>query len=142
MPFAKLFSAVFGKSQPTKPSQPKRTRSRGGRSGKMAQPTTTTGQPEAAAKPAKRSVLDLVCGGPHASLCRLVKKSSATSVLEIGVEDGTRAAAVLATLTKSRSESELKYIAVDLFEMGDGPVTLKDFHQQIRATGITPKVTD
>lgn len=114
----------------------------------MAHPTTPVGStselaPTAAAparKPAKRSVLDLVSGGPHGSLCRMIKKCGAASVLEIGVGDGSRAAAVLAALLKPQPEADLKYIAIDLFEMGDGPLTVKDFHQQVRTIGITPNL--
>ncbi len=70
----------------------------------------------------------------------MIKKSGASSVLEVGVGDGTRATAVLSSLMKSRPDAELKYIAVDLFEMADGHVTLKDFYRLIRTIDIKPNL--
>ena len=70
----------------------------------------------------------------------MIKKTAAGSVLEVGVGDGTRAAAVLRTLLKSRPDPAIRYIAIDQFELTDGPVTLKQFHQQIRAIGVKPSL--
>ncbi len=163
MSLVKLWKAIFGTSQPTdsskpnpasvnqdrhsdrpkrklaKPTKPKRSALK---SQQPAQPSAV--KPDRVAKvakrqpAAKRGVLDFVSGGPHASLCRMIKKSGATRILEVGVGDGTRAMAVLSTLAKSKPGAELKYIAIDLFEMGDGQLTLKEFHQQLRTINVKP----
>ncbi len=155
MPLLKLWNRLFGNSQSTKSAKPNRGTGNGtgtsdGATRKLAKPTTpkqaasTSNENPArlipAAAPAKRSVLDLVSGGPHASLCRMIKKSGAASVLEVGVGDGTRAIAVLSTLAKSQPDREIKYFAIDLFEMGDGVLTLKTFHQQIRSIDVKPNL--
>ena len=40
----------------------------------------------------------------------MIKKTGATSVLEVGVGDGTRSEAVLRTLIKSKGDTEIQYI--------------------------------
>ena len=165
MPFVKLWNAVFGSSQPTKSSKPagsKKSRRSEGPTRKLAKPTTPI-KPESAAPPqqpaqiviepahkatpaasrpaaSKRSVFDFVSGGPHASLCKMIKKSGAKSVLEVGLGDGSRATAVLSTLAKSRPATDIKYIAIDLFEMGNAELTLKEFHQKIRTIDVKPNL--
>ena len=76
-------------------------------------------------------------GGQHAGLRKLVKPTSARSVLEIGVGDGSRALAVLETLSKSGRE--ISYIGVDEFELA-GAISLKQFHQTLRMQGIRPQL--
>ena len=77
-------------------------------------------------------------GGPHAGLCKQIKSVDVDSILEISVEDGSRALAVLQAVQK-RNENA-RYIAIDQFEMAGGPVTLKQFHQTLRASGFRPQV--
>ena len=142
MPLIDLLQKLFSRSDSTQPSiserfmwafRPKR---------KLAKPTVPVAAADQVSKAAKatpkRSVLDFVNGGPHAGVCRKVKKSDAKSILEIGVGDGSRALAVLKTLAKNRPDAHLKYIAIDLFELGDGDLTLKEFHQQVRAIDVKP----
>jgi hypothetical protein len=67
----------------------------------------------------------------------LVKSIPASSVLEISVDDGSRAIAVMKTLAKSRQN--VRYLAIDQFEMA-GSVTLKRFHQKLREEKIRPQL--
>jgi hypothetical protein len=78
--------------------------------------------------------------GPHDRLCRLVRQSHATSVLEIGVGDGSRAIAVAAELVRSGAGGSIRYAALDAFEMADGGITLKQFHRMMRRHGIRPRL--
>ena len=78
---------------------------------------------------------------PHRRLAKMIKRTNASSVLEIGVGDGSRAVAVTETLSGDRSEKEILYAAIDLFEMGGGGnTTLKDFHQTLRGSAAKAKV--
>ncbi len=66
---------------------------------KSVQPPTPV---SVVAKPARKSGLNLFgSAGPHAALCKQIKSMSVRSVLEINVEDGSRAIAVLETLMKN-----------------------------------------
>jgi len=84
-------------------------------------------------------------GRPHAALCRQLKSLPIQSVLELGVDDGSRAVAVLETLA-SRSETPIRYAAIDQFELrsadheASDPRSLKDFFQIVRGSGITPQL--
>jgi formylglycine-generating enzyme required for sulfatase activity len=144
MPLVKLLKSIFCRSEPENSTSTSPTADTTKR--KLAQPTTPQplvprSEAAQASKPAaKRSVFDLVSGGPHGPLCRMIKKTNAASVLEVGVGDGTRAAAVLSTLLKARGEAAIRYIAIDQFELADGPITLKQFNQQIRAVGVKPSL--
>ena len=80
--------------------------------------------------------MDMMTRGSHASICRLVKRSGATSVLEIGVGDGKRALAVTKALADANQETTVRYAAIDMFEMADGPITLRDFNQLLRTQGV------
>jgi len=76
-------------------------------------------------------------GGPHGSLRKLIKSIPARSVVEICVGDGSRAAAVVQAL---RNTDEVKYVAIDQFELGSGELTLKQYHQRLRTAGIRAQV--
>lgn len=149
MPLVKLWNYLFGRSQPTKSAEPNRDgdpRSRARDAGKRRLAKPTTPQPAAGLHPeavkrkpaGKRGVMELVTGGPHAALCRIIKGSGVSSLLEVGVGDGTRAAAMLAALEKSSPGTEIRYIAIDLFEMADSELTLKEFHRRMRAIDVRP----
>ncbi|TWU58934.1 hypothetical protein Poly51_17140 [Rubripirellula tenax] len=111
-------------------------------------------------KPARSSMLGIFgSSGPHASLCKQIKALAAPAgreirtVLEINVEDGSRAIAVLGTLANQwpvppvAAEGEsveavptVRYIVIDQFEMAGGETTLKQFHQTLRGASIRPQV--
>jgi hypothetical protein len=67
----------------------------------------------------------------------LVQPLQAATVLEISVGDGSRAIAILQTLGDSQ---QVRYVAIDQFEMSGGEVTLKAFHKTMRSEGIRPHV--
>ena len=90
------------------------------------------------AKPTKPKKGVFGLGGSQGAICRLVKRSGAVSVLEIGVGDGARALAVTRSLVEANPNETVCYAAIDRFEMADGPITLKEFHQQLRAQSVKP----
>ncbi|QDT01918.1 hypothetical protein K227x_02870 [Rubripirellula lacrimiformis] len=122
------------------------------------QSPVATQVPEAVkpAKPARRPAFGIFgSSGPHAALCKQIKSLPARTILEINVEDGTRAIAVLETLAANLpapapvadSESEaattapaIRYLVIDQFEMAGGQTTLKQFHQTLREAAIRPQV--
>jgi len=90
-------------------------------------------------KPAiRRSGLGIFGGGPHAALSKLVRSVPASSVLEISVDDGSRAVAVVQAL--ARTQSDISYFAIDPFETAPGGISVKQFHQTLRAENIRPKL--
>lgn len=97
-------------------------------------------EPEATAKKSNRATVlgSIFGGGPHAGLCKRIKSVSANSILEISVEDGSRALAVLEAIEKNNQN--VRYVAIDQFEMAGGPVTLKQFHQTLRSKGFRPQL--
>ncbi|MEM9368025.1 MAG: hypothetical protein AAGD07_18690 [Planctomycetota bacterium] len=68
--------------------------------------------------------------GPYAALLRHISDRRPAQILELGVGDGSRAAAILAD---AASEAEFTYIVVDQFEMAGGAVSLRDFHAKVAA---------
>lgn len=82
--------------------------------------------------------LGIFRGGPHAALCKRIKSITANSILEISVEDGSRALAVLETIEKTNKN--VRYVAIDQFELAGGPVSLKQFHQTLRSRGFRPQL--
>tara|TARA_R110002049_G_scaffold4601_5_gene32276 strand:- start:392217 stop:392978 length:762 start_codon:yes stop_codon:yes gene_type:complete len=78
--------------------------------------------------------------GPHDPLCRAIKKSGATSVLEISVGDGTRAVEVVQTLAKATPGTPIRYTAIDQFELAGGEISLMQFHRDLRQHGIRPQI--
>ena len=86
----------------------------------------------------KSSLLDVFSRGSEAAICRLVKRSGAKSVLEIGVGDGKRAISVATSLLESNPDETVRYAAIDVFEMGGGQITLREFNQQLREHNVQP----
>ena len=124
MPLLKLWNAIRGRSTKTQPVD----------QGPASEPQVTT-----QTKTSNRgNRLAIFGSGPHAGLCKLVKSVSASSILEISVDDGSRAVAVLETIKKNNKN--IRYLAIDQFEMAGGPVTLKQFHQTLRAKEFRPQL--
>ena len=78
--------------------------------------------------------------GPHDSLCRLIRKTNAKSILEISVGDGSRAVAVVSALAKANPGSPIRYSAIDQFELSGGSISLMQFHRDLRQHGIRPQI--
>ena len=151
MPLRKLWNALRG-HHPSAGQLPKDsgTRETGHRVSRERDATASTKQTMAApdvakpthAKPSakkSRRILGL-SRSPHTSLCRLVKQSNAKSVLEIGVSDGTRAIAVVQTLSKADPKHPIRYAAIDQFELAGGEVSLLQFHRELRKNDIRPQI--
>ena len=88
-------------------------------------------------KSAARATFGLFGGGTSGTLRKRLKSISANSVLEIGVDDGARAIAVMDAVSKTSPAT--RYVAIDEFEMAGG-VNLKQFHQTLRNHGIRPQM--
>lgn len=127
MPLLKLWNSICGRRVPTAEQPP------------AGVVESTAGLPQE--KPNLKSKGPRLTlfggGGGHSALCKLVKPLQAKTVLEIGVGDGSQAIALLQALGNS---TQTRYIAIDQFEMAGGEVTLKAFHQSLRAAGIRPQV--
>lgn len=124
MPLLKLWNSVRGRS----------TKGQSIDQGPASDPQATS----KTKKSNRGTGLGIFRGGPHAGLCKRVKSVSANSILEISVEDGSRALAVLETIEKTNKN--VRYLAIDQFEMTGGPVTLKQFHQTLRSKGFRPQL--
>ncbi len=89
--------------------------------------------------PPRRGVLSMLSRGEHDGLLKLVSQSRPTSVLEIGIGDGSRMPAILAMMQQSGVQaSSFKAMVIDEFEMGGGPVTMRDYHRQLAGLTIRP----
>ena len=78
---------------------------------------------------------------PHAALCKQIGSLAPTTVLEIGVGDGTRAIAIIEHLRRKNGELPSRYGAIDAFEQGErSSVSLIQFHQAIRGIGASVKM--
>jgi hypothetical protein len=144
MPLLKLWNSIRGRStrgqsieDQTAESVTIAEPSRRAEPSQRAEPNRRQ-EPSRRAEPSRRPGLALFGGGPHAGLCKLVRSVPAGSLLEISVEDGSRAVAVHRAL--ARTERSVRYFAIDQFEMAEGGVSLKQFHQALRAKGIRPNL--
>lgn len=123
MPLLKLWNSIRGRST--------------GEDVREQAPAAESSAPQ----PSRRPGIALFGGGPSAGLGKLVRSVSARSVLEISVGDGSRAIEVLRALSKSsKSQHSLRYLAIDPFEAAPGGVSLKQFHQTLRAARIRPSL--
>jgi hypothetical protein len=117
--------------------------------------------PAAIAVPVRRRLNPFASNHPHAALCKLVRPIVARTVVEIGVEDGSRAIAVMETLLQNRPAAPVvnvssgdvaradvsndaapavRYIVIDQFEMAGGTTTLKQFHKSLREADVRATV--
>jgi hypothetical protein len=138
MPLLKIWNSLLGRSNnESSPAggQAEATEPEG------CPPSTVQVAKPAGQKPKKKSgrgILGLGNRGPHATLCKQLRSLQVSTVLEITVDDGTRAAAVLSTL--GRQNQQIRYAAIDQFELSGGPITLKAFHQSLRAEDVRPQI--
>lgn len=104
----------------------------------VAQPAASA--PVAKAKPASpsRGVLSMLSRGEHDGLVKTLTKLQPSSVLEIGIGDGSRTPAVVQAL--AAANPALKYAVIDQFEMVGGTVKLRDFHGQLAGLAIRPSI--
>ncbi|EGF25993.1 hypothetical protein [Rhodopirellula baltica] len=103
-------------------------------------PQTSVPAPVAKAKPAApaRGVLSMLSRGEHDALVKRLTKLQPSSILEIGVGDGSRTPAVVHALAETNPA--LKYAVIDQFEMVGGTVKLRDFHGQLAGLAIRPSI--
>lgn len=152
MPLLKLWNTIRGRSNSeVQPTEPEVVTTR---------PTETVAvkpvaEPAVAVKPSKQRLNLFGGGNPHAPLCKLIRTMTAKTVVEIGVEDGSRAIAVMGTLMPNLPPAAvvvpptptdadvavvpppaIRYIVVDQFEMAGGTTTLKQFHKTLREAEV------
>lgn len=137
MPLRKIWNSLCGKSVSEAPKAKQRATERS--TERPSSPSSTPSE-----KPSKanadasqgRGVLSMarravgLQRGPHAALLRQISKRRPTRILELGIGNGSRAAAILA---EAPEDLEFTYIVVDQFEMAGGEVTLRDFHAKVSA---------
>jgi len=151
MSLSSLWYKFFGRSCPQAPADATQPAESSGqpRAGRAkvdpSAQRNAAGSATATTTPTGRSTFSFRGRGPHAGLCKLVEKLATGSeqslrVLEIGVGDGSRAVAVLNTFAGRRPELVASYIAIDTFEMENGPIAMRDFHRLIRETGVKPQI--
>lgn len=140
MPLLKLWKSIVGRGSTDQAAEHPAS------AAESASTASVKTKSKAVAKPAKsKNVLAMSFGGPHASVAKLAKKADPNSdqplrVLEIGVDDGQRCLAVVAALTAKRAVDQLQYSVIDTFEMGDGPVTMRDFNKLAREASLKPQL--
>lgn len=89
----------------------------------------------------RRSILSLLSRGEHDALLKLIDQRRPTSILEIGIGNGSRMPAILAAVAQSGVEpGAFKAIVVDEFEMAGGEVTMRDYHRQLAGLTIRPVI--
>ncbi|TWU42831.1 hypothetical protein [Novipirellula artificiosorum] len=144
MSLLKLWNSLCGRS-----SEAKKQPLDGGPDEKsQSAASTAQGTPERAAsekldpKPSRsRFGLNIGSGrNSDSGLCKLLKPLEINTLLEVGVGDGARAVAIVSSLQRSRPDAKLRYAAIDQFELGEGAVTLMQFHKRVRAEGISPQI--
>lgn len=149
MPLLKLWNLIRGRSasvdKSTHHAQEQKAPAAAGQNsvrkqaaGPAAQPQLESERRGGRRRASKGPRISLFGGGrKHGPLCKLVKPVRAATVLEISVGDGSRAVEILETL---RTDSSVRYVAIDQFEMVGGKTTLKAFHQKLRTNDIRPQV--
>ncbi|EMB14607.1 hypothetical protein [Rhodopirellula europaea] len=108
----------------------------------VAAPQASVPTPTSVAKSkpavAARGVLSMLSRGEHDALVKTLTKLQPSSILEIGVGDGSRTPAVVHALAETNPA--LKYAVIDQFEMVGGTVKLRDFHGQLAGLAIRPSI--
>ncbi|MEM9643763.1 MAG: hypothetical protein AAF989_02120 [Planctomycetota bacterium] len=121
---------------------------------KSAKPTPKSSAPAAIStdrNPADKAKLlvvpkrGLFAKGPHAALGKAIREAVSRQagtirIVEIGVSSVQRSEAILQAVRELKTPDEIRYSAVDTFEMGDGPITLKEFNALVRRFDVTPQL--
>ncbi len=91
--------------------------------------------------PPRRSILSLRSRGEHDALVKIIAQKRPKSILEIGIGNGSRMPAILASVSQSEAEpGGFKAIVIDEFEMAGGEVTVRDYHRQLAGLPIRPVI--
>lgn len=91
--------------------------------------------------PPRRGVLSMLSRGEHDSLLKMIAQARPSSVLEIGIGDGSRMPAISAMFTQSGvSPGAMKTIVIDQFELGGSEITMRDYHRQLAGLAIRPVI--
>lgn len=161
MPLKKLWNSLCGRSTEPKVAEPTPTEPtvvvKAVAEPRIAVPTSASilaaevranPQPVASAEPARRNLFSFKAKGEHDGLIRLIRQSRPTSLLEIGVGDGSRMPAILASLaadstadaTADDAVREIKAAVIDQFELGNGTVSLRDYHRHLNGLAVRPAI--
>jgi hypothetical protein len=70
---------------------------------------------------------------------KLIGARSVSSILDTRVGDGSRAVELLEAIVDSNTPAP-RYVAIGLFELGGEKLTVRQFHQKVRAVGGNPIV--
>jgi len=126
-----------GLPEPSKTSRPNVVATRG-----MTTPVSKIeAMPVAKIEPPRRGVLSMLSRSEHDGLLKLIAAAQPSSVLEIGVGDGSRMPAILTMLTQSGVQpGNLKVIVIDEFELGGSELTMRDYHRQLAGLAIRPVI--
>ncbi|TWT87032.1 hypothetical protein Pla100_59830 [Neorhodopirellula pilleata] len=166
MPLKRLWNSLCGRSSETQtaakpsvdaaPAEKAATKPLAGavpKPAKASAPATVTSSKPAAtsSKPAgeqpRRSVLSMLSRGEHDGLIKTIRQHNPTSILEIGVGDGSRMTAILTALAPAPQNnatesgaSPIKAAVIDQFELGSGKVALRDYHRQLNGLSQRPVI--
>lgn len=89
----------------------------------------------------RRNVLSLLSRGEHDPLLRMIGENKPTSILEIGIGDGSRTPAILSMLCQAGClPGAIKVIVIDEFELAGGDVTMRDYHRQLAGLTLRPVI--
>ncbi|WP_250929230.1 hypothetical protein [Aporhodopirellula aestuarii] len=103
--------------------------------------TTATAPQAPQIAPPKRGVLSMLSRGEHDGLLKVVRDKRPSSILEIGVGDGSRMPAILSMLDESGIQpGVIKAIVIDEFELGGGTLAMRDYHRQLAGLTIRPVI--
>ncbi|MEM6779434.1 MAG: hypothetical protein AAF670_17400 [Planctomycetota bacterium] len=87
-------------------------------------------------KPRRRSILSMGGNGSDNRLLKQLVKLGTRRVLDIGIDNGARAANLIDGL--SHQHNDLIYAVIDEFELSGGSTTLKDFHSKMKGRAVRP----
>lgn len=69
-------------------------------------------------------------------LCSRLASQEFSTILEISVDNSARSVSILETITQGKSDTDLRYLAIDQFELGGSALTLRGFHKQLREVRV------